>query len=242
MPVAETTNIIYTKRPQIIGLLQKVMHRKSMLTITPPGANQFFNSVILAIDDKNSLIRFDETMPAHGHRLLQKTMRFRARLTIRGIETYFDCHILHIGEESGIPYYEVALPDKIVQRQRRSGYRIRIGLNKGITVSLTEKEAAPPLHLHMFDLSMVGLCATTNQALPSHIKRGKVIAECLFQIHDNDEIRCAMEVRFTDTHSRINSNLIGGKFIGLSIIEHRKINKFITQLERENIRTTSNAA
>lgn len=222
-----------THGPQIAGLLKRVREQRVLLSVRVPGSETIYNSLLLDVDPARNFILLDELNPSAGHELACKVRQLRVHCQSQGVELSFITPI-EIGQgENGISFYRAPLPESINYLQRRGSFRIRIGLNMRIAVTLP-LAGETRLEGELFDLSIGGLGAN----LPSRIEldRGQIIESCTLEFPNSPPLTTEIEIRFVSVDKANQTQRIGASFRNLDPPRQNQLRRIVTQLEREMLR------
>ena len=225
-----------THPPQIAGLLRRVRDQKVLLSVQLPGHEGLFNSLLLDVNPERNTILLDELSPSGGHDLARQVRQLRVRCQCQGVELSFACTI-EIGQsQRGISFYRAPLPEAINYLQRRTNFRVRVGLNLAVPVQLPVESTAT-LSGELFDLSMGGLGA--NISTQVKLSRGQIIDTCSIQLPKGESIQTELEIRFVRHDAQRQVQRIGAAFLHLLPQQEQALRKFVAQLEREMLRRKS---
>ena len=217
----------------IVRLLEQLSRRYTPLTVQIPGHDNVFTSC--ALDVIKPYLLLDELMPAAGHPLLVREGKLNVTGKLDGIEISFQTTLHTVDEKDKLLTYHMHLPEKIEYRQRRQDYRVNIPMSKQLRVLVdNENDNEPEIAGELHDLSNGGagiVFSETDVTLePGHLY------ECAIEIPGDEYLFCCIELRYTReirTHKR---KLTGVLFLKLTPIQTRLIGRFISEMEREQIR------
>lgn len=217
--------------PQIAGLLKRVRDKRVLLSVRVRGSDALFNSLLLDVDVERNLILLDELNPQLGHELACQARELRVHCQCQGVELSFDCRIEVGRGQRGISFYRAALPEAVNYLQRRSNYRVRVGRDLNVPVSLSTNGA---LDGELIDLSLGGLGATLPDR--ADVARGQIVEACSIQLPRCDPLTTELEIRFVYQDRVRQAVRIGASFRNLDPQRQNLLRRFITQLEREMLR------
>jgi c-di-GMP-binding flagellar brake protein YcgR len=150
---------------QIAALLKKVKDSRTLIQVTLPGQATEYNSALLNIHPDEGYLLLDELTPAQGHRLLTPQSTLTTTIRLRGVEMRFTSTILEIGGQAGIAFYRVVFPQRLFYRQRRSNYRVKLGMGLLIPFNIA-REDGKPYEGRLDDISLGGLGAELKHLTP----------------------------------------------------------------------------
>lgn len=229
-----------THLPQIIGLLRRLRDQRVLLSVRVPGHNEIFNSLLLKIDPDRNIILLDELTPKAGHELVIQVKQLRVQCQCQGVELSFLCSVEVAQGKSGISIYRAALPASINYMQRRSSYRVRVGMSMSVPVSLPLDTSQTNIEGQLFDLSVGGLSA--NLPMEPKLSRGQIIETCSIHLPNNESIQVELGIRFVRLDEEHRTQRIGAAFLNLTPQQTNRIRHFVTHLEREMLRRKARIA
>lgn len=219
--------------PQLIaGLLRRVAEQRALLRVTVPGFQGSYNSAILAVGDALDFLILDELNPRRGHERLVEARRLNVSAQVQGVETRFSSELSEVGQESGIAFYRLPFPAEILHLQRRSSFRVPVGMATPITVVFTRPDASV-LRGRILDLSEGGMAVEFKQRVG--LRPGEVLP-CQLRLPDGQQLRCKLEVRHAAAPEDQNSVRVGGRFIELQPQQRKALMRVVADLQRALIR------
>jgi c-di-GMP-binding flagellar brake protein YcgR len=222
-----------TNRARVIELLTRLKDGHSLVSITVGGENEPFNSAILAIDRENGHLLLDELTPRRGHDRLIEAGRLNAYARLRGIDVHFAAQLDQASMQDGIAVYRVPLPKAVHYAQKRSSFRVQVSLAMDLPVTLS-REDGESVTGRLCDLSIGG----TGALFPPDtlLAKGDRLADCLIDLPGAGRLSCPFEVRFAKHQEETNRVRIGGRFLDLTAVQERKIQRSVNFLQRELLR------
>ncbi|MFZ5594221.1 MAG: flagellar brake protein [Pseudomonadota bacterium] len=230
-----------TVKPQIVGLLKRLHSQRALLSVTLPGSEKHFNSAVLEVNGEQNYLVLDELGPAEGHALLLKTREFRARARLEGARVSFSATVGEVGNDAGIAFYKLPIPEELDYLQQRAHYRIKAGPAKPITVILTLSDANT-LQGELHDISMGGVAIRVAQnKLPASLKIMDMIT-CKFSFSQGEELTCALEIRSIRNKDGNSHTHLGCRFTNLPAPCQKLIQRHVAAMEREQIKKIAKTA
>jgi len=223
-----------TEPEKIRSLLKDIEEASPLCTIIIEGSEEQFSSSILDVQIENNQIILDELFPKHGNGLLLTKNHLKLSSIFNGIRLAFKLSNIEAGSSRGIAYYKSAIPNKVYYPQRRSSPRIQI-TTFNIPFSGISSRTKVTIGGSIFDLSRggIGISTPNNRA---RFQRGDLVKNCHITI-DKQSIAFDLSVRFIKTSKQgAGQTLIGGCFENLSSKNRNTLERFVTTLEREEIR------
>ncbi len=221
--------------PFILGFLKRIQHQRAILTVTLPGSDKNYNSAILEINEEQAYLVIDELSPESGHPLLLDIKELRVRTRVEGARISFSTTLIDAGRESGIAYYNLALPTEIDYLQQRASYRVKTKVAQPIPVTLIHAEGQT-IKGELQDLSLGGLSIRiAHKQLPVTLKTTDTLP-CCFRLAQGEEITCTLEIRSIRSKDNNIPVRIGCRFINLPAPQQKMIQRYVIALEREQIK------
>ncbi len=222
-----------THPPQIANLLRRIRDQKVLLSVRVPGHEGVFNSLLLDVNTERNLILLDELNPQAGHALACQARQLRVHCQCHGVELSFACHIEVGQSQRGISFYHGPLPASITYLQRRSDFRVPVGMSLAVPVHMPI-EGAAMADGTVTDLSMGGLGANIN----THVKftHGQIINICSLDLPKGESLHTEIEIRFVRQDAQHHTQHIGAAFRNIQPRSEQALRRLVTQLERDMLR------
>lgn len=219
-------------RPQILALLRRLHQDRCLLAVTLPDDKHIYSSALLEIHPEQDLLVLDELKPDTGHAGLLQGRSCRVRGELKGVTVAFAASLIEAGIRNGIAYYHMTLPATVNYGQRRAHYRPRVALALRTPVEFTLADGGT-LTGTLLDISLGGL----RVKLDGEAAGLGISTElpCRMQLPNGTELSCAIESRFV---SGSPMNQLGGRFLGLQAAQRNLLQRFIRELEREELKKT----
>ncbi len=219
---------------QITALLKKVKDSRTLIQVTLPGQQATeYNSALLDIHPEQGYLLLDELTPAEGHQLLTAQSKLTATIRLRGVDMRFTSTVQEIGGQAGIAFYRVVFPQRLYYRQRRSNYRVKLGMGLLIPFNIARADGKP-YEGRLDDISLGGLGAELKQHTP--FDRGDLLPTCAIQLPSGDKIDCEIEVRYISKDEQHNKFHLGARFVKLDRTHKHTLQRFVAEAERELLR------
>jgi len=147
-----------TSLHHIEALIQRTISERLFVTVRLPGLDTDYNSTVLELDRDRGEFLLDELYPEDGHWRLQQLRELRLYAQMDSAELVFTSTVRDLGEEGGLVYYRVRLPERVSYYQRRQYHRVDADRVVDVEVRLddgsTDRE---PLAGRLHDLSEGGI-------------------------------------------------------------------------------------
>ncbi len=221
-----------TQPAQIASLLRRVHEERALLTITLPGSDDPYKSVVVEVNLAKGYVLLDELHPPAGHGRFLAEKKFHAHTRLKGVDISFAGILQESTLEGGIALYQVALPTLILYRQRRTSFRVHVGAGLVIPVTLDDEKLR---HLQglLCDISIGGIGLRLKSDQPPAIDNGAVFSACEIQLPGNERIHSGLELRFVSPVDQRHMVRFGGRFVGLAPADRKRVEHFVVSLERE---------
>ena len=222
-----------TTEQSIFRILERLRETRALLTVSLPGHDSHFTSAILEVNCDRHRLFLDELMPSEGQGLMSVTTRLNVCGRLHGLLTRFSSSVAHIEQRAGIAYNGLLFPDLIEYEQKRSAYRVHIGLAHLVPVKLDGFRGGPVTG-QLRNLSVTGLGAVFPAN--AQISAGTVVPSCQLQLATGKPFTCALDIRFARPDRANRELYIGGHFINVSPVQERAIQRAVCTFERKLLR------
>lgn len=216
---------------RIITMLSHIEQDHTLLTVALHGSEQLYNSALLEVSRNPGSLLLDELHPHLGHLQLQAVQRAEIRARYRGVEVSFTSSLIEVGATDGVAHYRMSLPELLHYRQRRADHRVKVGNAHIVPVQLRLEETAVPGQL--WDISAGGASIRLTEPLPHTFAQGDIIPHCVITLSPVQTISSALEIRLLRHDESRAQWVLGGRFIGLTPVHRKNIERFVAGLDRE---------
>jgi c-di-GMP-binding flagellar brake protein YcgR len=215
--------------------LNRLQRGHILLSVSIPGNNRSYNSIIIDVDDDKQQLLLDVLHPENGHNEVMKLREFAVTAHHEGIKLGFKGYIKELVNDADKPAYLVGYPAALIYHQQRASYRAPVSMGDHVDIKVGDEDNQTTQGM-ITDISLggLGLQFELKNALP--FKKGMVLPYCQFITPGKPEFECSLEVRNVreDTNNRFVH--IGTRFVKLGKQEERQIQRFVVQLERDMIK------
>lgn len=217
---------------QIASLLRRVQEERALLTVTLPGSDDQYKSVVLEVNLARGYMLLDELHPPAGHGRFLAAKKFHAHTRLKGVDISFGGILQESSQENGMALYQIALPTLILYRQRRTSFRVHVGVGLVIPVTLDDEKLR---HLQglLCDISIGGIGLRLKSDPSLAIDNGAVFTGCDIQLPGNEHIHSSLELRFVSSVDQRNMVRFGGRFVRLEPADRKRVEHLVVSLERE---------
>lgn len=218
--------------PQVItGLLRRILEQRALLRVTLPGVRGSFNSAILRLDPEQDLLLLDELNPQRGHDRLLEVRSLTAGAQVQGVETRFSGAIEEVGSKNGIAFYRLAFPKEVLYLQRRTSFRVKVGMATPIA-AVFDRADGRQMRGRITDLSEGGLGVEFTQHVT--LQPGEIMP-CQMRLPDGQQLGFRLEIRHAADGDASNIRA-GGKFVELHPQRRKVLARLVANLQRDLIR------
>ena len=219
-------------RMEILSILNDLIYRREPVMVNFNGGRDFFITTLL--EARPEALVFDLGSDVKTNQRLGESPGciFVARLN--GIHIQFSGGSVHRFSWGGSDAFWVALPERVVRRQRRESYRIVLPVAKPMMVQLFEEDGGAGVEWPAHDLSVSGL-GLQVVGMPD-LETGQKIARIRLALPKQRPINCAAVVRHVTLLADRQGSAryrVGLSFAGLPPALGVAIQRFITKMELE---------
>lgn len=220
---------------RILGLLRHVLRAHNVLGVNLAGEQEIFSSALLEIVPDQHYLVLDELAPRSGHHRVSVGTVVTVRTRIAGVYISFDAEVTGVGQENGVAYYRLPLPERLHYEQRREYFRAPIPLERVVEVQLLTRDHVR-LTGELRDISVGGMSARLRRASGYALAPGDVLPRCMVNLPNLGRLCCGLEVCYAEQGAKLRVPRIGGRFIDLDLRMRRQIEQFVVALDREHHR------
>ena len=236
LPPKKNDNATIIKKPDDIqSLLKNLFKRHSLLTVTIGGNETCYGSTILEINSNEKYLVIDELNPLDGHEQLEIGSSIRINSQHAGALVRFTGKILAISGDEDAAYYKIPIPEVLEHYQRRNAYRVYVGINETIPVSLkTEEDVIISAELR--GISLGGVSLRVKELAHAPLQKGDFIPNCVIKAPDNRKIMASLNICHVERMRETGSLRVGAQFASLGKLDMRELEHLIATMEREMIK------
>ena len=211
----------------LIGSVQRHQTTVHLLAASSGGPE---TSVLLASDHARGELVFDAPRDLESG-IYSAGTRVTAMTSYGGAELRFDTEVLGTTAFKGYPALRTSWPDRVISRQRRKAFRVRIGEDRSSRLELFD-DAGNRIRGRLIDLSLSGFGALIDRAAP--LSSGEEIESSL----EIDGVALITSIRVGDLRLPEHGKFmrLGAAFTGLTPQQQSQLERLIRALERHAIR------
>lgn len=229
---------------EIAFVLRGAQQKGSMITVYFDQGQSFFLTSLVDISPKG--IVFDYGSDEDTNRRAVKANRLICTTSVDKVKVQFSLDSLSLVTHEGGPALFSPLPENLLRLQRREYFRVSTPIANPLKCEVSaidpEDGSAKVLQMPLLDISAGGLGLMANTQQAHMFGRGEIFKNCLLGLPDDGPIKMDLAVRNAfevTTRSGSHYTRIGCEFINLPGLLLTKIQRYITQLERERKARTS---
>ena len=225
-----------TSAVRITALLKPLENKIDLLILSLPNTGTSYKSTLLSVDANKKLLVLDRLTPKDGHDLLIDAKQVTIQISHKGAEVIFTTTLNETRPEKIMPRYELIFPDSIQYLHRRNTYRVTVRNDTEMVVEIqTNNNESFQGELH--NISTGGMCIRFPKEIDIPQDEDPTEVQCIVMLPNNDELKCAFNIRHTYTHEHSKDFRIGGTFQHLDKIQKRALEKFVAELQRKAQKT-----
>ena len=176
---------------------------------------------------------FDQVGCEDVHDRLLEKKTFRALSKYRGVPVTFDCKLLGLVRRGDKIWYKVSYPERLYYPQKREAFRVPVA---GLKLAM-QVRAKPDLNLEfrtiegtIEDIGLNGISFVIDPVM--HVRKFDILRGCSFETSEGETVDFNLEARSVRPISDGAKLRIGGRYVGLSSRNSRRIQKELLILQR----------
>ncbi|MDB5777125.1 MAG: flagellar brake protein [Herbaspirillum sp.] len=236
--IADDNPYRVSSRREIVMLLNSMMKRSQLFSLTINSGSESAITSILDVDDDSNTMILDAAPSAilNAHILESNKIAFEA--LYNNIRITFNVSGADGIDFQDRPALRVDIPDSLVRLQRREYFRIATPIAKPIkcTVNMTREDGnVIPVVTMLYNISVGGLGLTDGKCLLDG-NLGHIFDNCKLDLTENTVIPLKLTVRDFKEIKLVNGKTVrrlGCEFVDIQRASLAAIQRFITKIERE---------
>ena len=219
------------KSSEIISCLKQLRDQRMDLTIRADGSVDTYKCKILDVSDHDFLI--EDISPRTGIQVLRTAPRFSISARAQGTYVYIEeTRVLKWDQERGIPFFHVALPDKMLYQQRRRDARFRLPLRVSASgASITLFQGGDWVG-RIIDISAGGCRAEFDLPTPWDLHNEERFENCAITIPNLLEIHSEVVIRHYHQNKHSQTLVCGMELTKMHVTDRRRLEHFIQTIAR----------
>ena len=222
---------VVTDPDQITALLKQVHDGHNLLAVRMRGVEDVFMSAIIEVSTEDRYVVLDELAPANGAQAIAANRHLLIRSRLNNVTLEFEGEVTDIGEESGLAYYRLPFPSRIEYQQRRTHFRASVPLEKHIPIQFI----TPQDHMlqgELRDISLGGFSGRLRSGYLDDLEQGLFVPRCMITLPNKHKICCAVQICYLERMIGLAPR-VGARYVDLERRDQRRLEQFISQLDRE---------
>jgi len=236
MTVKSEPEQVILYKPYMISLLKRLQSSRALVSVTIDKDKTEHNTIIIDVLANEQWFFLDELNSEIAHKNIRKgrTLHFNGR--IKGVQVKFETQVLTVEDNNNIAMYRLALPEKMLYRQRRQHFRAAANHDQHLGISIPI-----PLKQHLtgsiVDISAGGFCSQLDLLERNTIQEQQSIFDATISLPGHNSITCDIEVRSVRHYPEQGYTLVGGKFIEIEPHMQTHVERIVAMLDRNQRRS-----
>ncbi len=224
-----------TADEQIVDLIEQIYRHHCLLAVNIPYVDETYTSAIIEVAREKRYILLDELAPRNGNRHLRTRTRIGIRARLNKATLRFEGEVTAVGEDSGLPYYQLPFPPLLDQLQRREYFRAGVPMERHVAVQISTA-SGKDISAELRDISLGGFSARVRAGPIEELAPGTFLPECVITLPDQTRIRGSGSICYADVWQSTKVSRCGVRFVELDKTDKRLLEQFIAQLDRQTKR------
>jgi len=223
---------------QIISHLSLLVKNKCLLSARFGANNESYITTLLGINEKNNTVILDYGSKEDLNQRILNANKVAFDTDYQGIKVSFTGAELKKITHQGESAFSMAIPKSLYWMQRREYYRVKSPLSKPNYCQLILDDRKP-VNLKIYDISLTGFAMlNVSKEVSDLLVPGKIFEQCKLILSEAGEgvisfEICAKYIINPDKVQKIQK--IGCKFIKLSRSVEETIQRYMQQIQREDL-------
>jgi len=218
---------------EIHASLRTLMDSHDPLLVSFADRNQRFQSFVVEVNRERNLIALDELIPNDGERFLQNGESFRIEAFHEGVRIAWECtQNAFFAEIDGARCYWLPVPNEVLYHQRRNAFRASVSQSQPVAVEIAGDKLKAPLKGSLIDISATGCKVRLDGNVSDRLQAGQVYERFTARLPFG-AITVEVELRHVHFEEKVGISFAGVRFLQVSGLVQRNIERFVYQLQRE---------
>ncbi len=232
---ASSEDRYYTRPGDIYGVLRALEKDRSTINIQFHDSTTLYNSMVLRANLRQRRFQLDEITPAKGHDKALAGEPFSIRASVRGIQVYIpETRIVDSGSDDGGPYFNLAFPERLLYLQRRNAYRVTVPNRREVSGVCHFRDRVP-FSVEIENLSATGILIRLPAELDGRLQSMESFRLELALPDGEPPLTLQAQVIHFQLGSQRKALICGCRFVDIDQRSHIRLNRFITQAQRESL-------
>lgn len=223
-----------TFRREILFYLRQLINEGERVSVMFNEGRDALLTVLLDVDDDRNLLYLDWGGSEDTNERFLKARRSIFVANPLGVRNQFTA-----GAPREVSYkkrraFAVAIPDRYVRLQRRDFFRLALPMTRRPPCRMTLGSAGEERTLSVIDIGLGGVGLESQEpTLPLEI--GQIVPRTVIDLKGPRPLHFDLEIRYIGqlTRGAKQTGHFGCKFAGISGAQEHEIQKFITQIQRD---------
>ncbi|MDO9424079.1 MAG: flagellar brake protein [Methylobacter sp.] len=223
---------------QIIHHLTLLLKNRCLLSARFGTNSESYITTLLGIDEKNNAVILDSGSKEDLNQRLLNAGKVAFDTDYNGIKVSFAGTALKQITHKGESAFSMLIPKSLFWMQRREYYRVKSPLSKPSYCQLI-REDREPVNLKLYDISLTGFAMLNiSKDISELMIPGKTMTQCKLILAEAGEGMISFEicVKYIINPGKLQKiQKIGCKFINLTRPVEETIQRYMQQIQRENL-------
>lgn len=180
--------------PEVLRQLRLWQKQRQLIEVKSARQGEYQQSLILAVDSSNGSFEIDELFPSQYHGQIRAGDTLHIRVHQGGDVQEIECRVLCYHHHSAMPYYSLAIPERIESGQRRKQPRIIIDEDFPIAASL-QSPVGQKLFGSVENLSSGGVRLRFAGNQLKDLYPGAILPMCDLAFPGGFNVRCRAKIK-----------------------------------------------
>ena len=190
-----------------------------------------FSTGILEVDSQKRLLIMDTLDPSEANSELKPGTQVHFALPHLGVRTQFDC-VLKQSQASPNFLHTFESPKGIEHIQLRDAFRLKISSVNPVKITVENPDIGSYAGL-VSDLSVTGARIQLKHLIQPKPNRGDNYPICYLTLSDGQRLTFGAQLMHWQYDPKKDVTVIGVKFLEMEPSSERKLNRFLTDLQRK---------
>ena len=221
-----------TGKSEIIGALKLLRDLRARVKISIESEKFACSAQVLDVTHAHYLL--ENILPREGMKILTNANSFNLVVRAQGLYIYItDCKVEQVSVERNIPYYLVALPERILYRQRRSEQRMKLPSTEfQDNAHVVLHRQSGPLNGVLSNISVGGCKVQIDQQVEPGFNKNEEISRCEIHIPKMLDLESKAIIRHAQYHHSKEIHSCGIELTEMSVQNRRRLERFIEYISR----------
>lgn len=223
-----------TFRREIVFGLRQLINDGERVTLMFDDGRESLLTMLLDVDEDKDILIFDWGSSENTNRRLLKSQRVFFVANPRGVRHQFVADAVWETTYGNRPAFATRIPQKFVRLQRREFFRLTLPITQRRPCRFVAGEAETQWEMAIVDIGLGGVSLESHaETLP--FENGQIIPHATIDLGTYGKLDVSLEIRHvgTVTHGQKQAGRLGCHFVKLSHAQENELQRFVTQIQRE---------